>query len=345
MKVLVIRVDHLGDLLLTTPVLRALAKSGATVDLLIKGSNAAIIQNNPHVTRLEILETVVPDFPRGWQQLARWIKARAYDVVILPHAQPKELLWASFASGAKQRVAMWSGVWGRLTLHRCLRSRIHANDRHFSDIVLDCARALNVDVQGTYPEIFLTDAEREHASQSINKHFPGRPTIIGIHPGSSGKNACNLPASEYGLLADLILKFTDCSVVVTGVRAEKSLLAGWPENVLQSDRFWDSMGEVSLRQLAALIREMSVYICPSTGPLHIASAVKTSTLSPFCRRLGLNSVIWGNQGALSEVVEPSIENCQKLGVGEKAVCDFGGEVTAAILFQRLKRLLEKRGKV
>jgi len=62
MRVLIIRIDHLGDLLLTTPLMRSLAKAGHTVEVLTRRANLPVIQHNHHVAARWALEELAPEF-------------------------------------------------------------------------------------------------------------------------------------------------------------------------------------------------------------------------------------------------------------------------------------------
>ena len=230
---------------------------------------------------------------------------------------------------------MWSGVWGRLTRHECLASHMLGNPRPVSDILLTCSRALGVADQGLKPDLFLSEQEQEAARALIPESFRGR-RLIGIHPGSAG-NACNLPSEVYGELAAQLLRETGCALIITGTSAEEKLLDCWSGEILKSGRVWNSMGRLDLRQLACVIAEMSVYVCSSTGPLHIASAVGGATVSPFCPEPPLNATLWGNVGGgVARVIEPKACPRTRSGV---ACCNFRGQISAARLAEEVQQIL------
>ena len=339
MKTLVVRLDHLGDLLLTTPLVRALAKAGHQVDVLARTAFAPIFAGSPHVRECICIEQVAPNFPRRWWQLSRWLRSQKYDLIILAYAKEKRLCLASAFSGTSRRIAMWGGIWGRLTLHQCLRSEILTDPRPFSRILLRCAEAVGAPEQGLKPDFFLTDTERAAARALIPLSLSGR-ALVGIHPGSAG-NACNLPSKIYADLAAQILQKTDCGVILTGTSTETSLLQDWPAEILNSDRVWNAVGKLNLRQLAGVVAESKVFVCSSTGPLHVASALGTATVSPFCPAVPLNAAIWGNVGAPSLVIEPV--TCPRSS-GRETSCDFLGQISGEQLLSEVQNLLASRVK-
>jgi ADP-heptose:LPS heptosyltransferase len=336
-KTLVIRMDHLGDVVLTTPLVRALSVAGHEVQVIVPPAFVPVFAQSPHVTAAWGMESICPGYPQNWRPLALWIRAQQFAVVILPFARQKELLWASFLSGTKTRIAMWSGVWGRLTLHHCLSSRILEEPRYFGDIVLDCARALDIAPQGSDPEIFLSATETSQTRAVLTQRFASRP-VIGIHPGCAG-NACNLPSQAYAQIAQALLEQSDCAVVITGSAKERALLNAWPEGVLASPRVWNSMGELPLRELAATIRHFSAYVCPSTGPLHLASALAVPTISPFCSLPTLSPAVWGNRRANAMTFTPPSGFCGKQRQTDRKHCDFCGQISVSSLVQAALRFL------
>jgi len=330
-RVIIIRSDHLGDLVLTTPLVRALAKAGHIVDFIAPKATASILDHNPYLNSIWKLESISPHFPKNWLALSKQLRANRYDVIILPHARPWQLLLAARASGIPRRLAMWSGWQGRLLANHCLRSGLPRNSRPFSKIMLDFACELGVDHDGLVPDVFLTLNEITLAEKLIASQLTGCRKIIGIHPGCAG-NTCNLPTASYSALATRLLQEPDLGIIITGSSAESHLLEPWPSDLIASERVWNSIGLLTLRELAAVIDCLDLFIVPSTGPLHIASARGVATLSPFCSLSPLSPEIWGNYGASAMVETPPVHTC--FNRNNRSHCDFRGEITSAHLATR-----------
>ena len=338
MNILVVRLDNIGDLVLTTPLIRSVARSGHSVDAIVRATTIPVLLKNPFVTERFILEEIVPLFPKNWLLLAKWIRSRAYDAIILPHAKPKELLFASFFSGVRYRVAMWSGFWGRLTFHHCLRSGIKEGNRHFSDIILDCARALHISTDGLKLDFFLMEKEQRVAREEMNARFPGL-SIVGIHPGCGG-NTCNLPSSVYGKLALRLLEMKNIAVVGTGIGNERDLFKIWPDAVLNNARFYNACGKWSLQEFAAHMTSFSVMVVVGTGPLHIANALELPTISPFCATPAISSAVWGNLTPGSQALSPPKEYCEKRRRHPHSHCDFNGHISIDDMYKAVMKYME-----
>ncbi len=304
------------------------------MDVLVQDSLKRLFLESASVQTCFGIGEVAPGFPSRWWRLARWLRNSSYDVLILAYAKDRRLCLASRFSGISRRIAMWGGLWGRITGHECLASHILDNPRPVSEILLECSRAMSLPDQGLKPDFHLAARERDQVWNLLPVSFRGR-LIIGIHPGSAG-NACNLPSRVYSDLGVLLLRETDCVLVITGTDSEEQLLSSWSKELLGSDRVWPSMGKLGLRELACVIAEMKVFVCSSTGPLHIASAVGTATVSPFCPSVPLNAAIWGNVGAPARVIEP--QTCPRSD-GTPTCCDFRGQISAEQLLGQVQELL------
>lgn len=340
MRVLIVRLDHLGDVLLTTPLVRAAVKAGHQVHVLVRENCAAPFKGNTAVTA-HLLEQVSPGFPKSWWRLGGWMRSQKFDLVLLPYAKPPQLLLASALSGAKRRIAMWAGLLGRLTLHECLRSGMRAGARHFSDIPLDCARAAGFPVDGLKPDFFLTGAEIDHARTELDIRFP-RLKLVGIHPGCAG-NTCNLPSGAFGEVAALLLQHPDIAVIASGIPTEKKLFEAWPASVLEHPRFYNACGEWSLRELAAHVANYSTMVVPSTGPLHIAAAFSIPTVTAFCNYRPVSATVWGNLTPGTVVVSPPKDFCERRRTAHPSSnCDFEGQVQAEEIYRGVLQILAIR---
>jgi ADP-heptose:LPS heptosyltransferase len=212
--------------------------------------------------------------------------------------------------------------------------------RHFSDLMLDLARRLDVPTDGLKPDYFCRPEELDQARAKISTLFPdyqGEP-ILGIHPGCQS-NTCNLPPRAYGEFASLALARTNWRIIVTGSAKELALLQSWPSEILASPRVYVSMGELDLRSLAAMISLMQNYVIGSTGPLHLAAALGVPTTSPFCPLPPISASVWGNASANGTCVQPNPECCRRwtASAPPHRHCDLRGEITAEHLWTSLEQ--------
>jgi ADP-heptose:LPS heptosyltransferase len=343
-RVVIIRLDHMGDLLLTTPLARAFHRAGWSVEMVVPDWLVPLFEHNPNIMAAHAIESIAPDFPSSWRPLARWLRNTKADLILLPNANDRRQLFASLFSGVRRRYAMWSGVWGRLTGHTCLRSSIRERPRPFADILLDLARGASVAPDGLKLDYVVTESERTWAKKWLGERsYNGQSLLVGIHPGCAG-NACNLSPDTYGEIAAQLLASSDLFLVLTGSAAERQLVADWPEPVLSSRRLINGIGQLEIRELAAIIARLSVYVVPSTGPLHLAGALGIATISPFCALPAMSAQVWGTQSPNVENLSPSRPACESWRAGNPGnlKCDFRQDVTARQVVDRTLRVLAKQ---
>ncbi|MDP7622450.1 MAG: glycosyltransferase family 9 protein, partial [SAR324 cluster bacterium] len=128
------------------------------------------------------------------------------------------------------------------------------------------------------------------------------PDYAIVHPGS-GDSAPNLNAEQYILIIRLLLENTSWTVLLTGISKEENLVselaAGFPE-----ERVKKAAGRFSLAELFSVIRNSSLLVTSSTGPLHLANAAGTPLLGFFCPAKPHTPDRWGPYDQQQWVVTP-----------------------------------------
>ena len=259
---LVIQTAFLGDVVLTIPLLLALAERHGPVDVVTLPGAASLIETHPAVRRV-----IRWDKRRGgaWA-LGRELRSERYARVYLPHRSFRSALIAKL-TGAPERI----GFADAPLLARALYTRVSPRDRtkHESERLLGLLGTR--DPRPATPwAMALTDADRATAREwmAANGITSG---FVAMAPGSiwgTKRWPC------YPELAKLL----DRQVVVIGGPEDASL----GEAIANaSPKARSSVGQLSLRQSAALIKEAALLVTNDSAPLHLATAVGTPILAIF----------------------------------------------------------------
>lgn len=315
----ILRNDHLGDLILTTGLVRNLAQAGWKVDVLCKAPWRPVFDQSPHATAYGFGEEGVPPAtePRA---LAAWLRPRGYSHLLVPYRE-SNLLKASFFSGVPSRWAQFGRFIARLYLHRTLPSGIYQKPRHMADVWLDFARAQGISVDDGHPELFLCQAEKDLMREKISFRL-GTSDYFVVHP-FHGRSSCNWPLEKYEALIDLLAGQSGQVVVVTGSAQERPLLEPFMKK-WNNLPVWVSCGEVSLREFFAIIGGAKTLVCSSTGALHISSALNVPSVSLFCPHPTVSPVLWGSFSDHHQTVSPSKAACPRFANPDiKACLDCG----------------------
>jgi len=270
-RILVSRLRYMGDVILTTPLIRALRKAypEAHISYLTEREYAPLVENNPH------LDEIIP-FDRGKSFVTfMWeLRKRRFDLAIdLLGLLPSALL--TYATRARYRVG------GDFRIRRYFYNVIVKDNgswRTAIDYHLMSLKPLGIEPDGMKTEIFLTERERIWAREYLaSKGFDLACPIVGLHPGGTWP-AKRWPWEKFAELAHQLSEELKTQVFLSQGPGEQELI----QRILMHTRGRVIAGEVlPLRRLAAVLRELKLYISNDCGPMHLAVAVGTKTLGIF----------------------------------------------------------------
>jgi len=276
MRILVVRAGALGDTLMATPVVRALSERHpeAAIDFLCSEAAAPLVELHPAIDRTFTLRLRNLPYALSLEKhrLASALKARRYDFAVLLERAPR---------------------------YRMLVERAGVTDiRSFDETPFDPAQhaiqnnLAAAGVSGTTDMDLHVSGSDDHDALELLAELP-RPRV-GLHPGygprgkkrDQSARLKGWPRSHFASLAQK-LGSDGVGVVVTGStedRSDASFIVGQTSAT-------DLSGRTSVRQLAAVIRNLDLFISVDSGPAHMAAAVGTPLV-----------VLWGP--AIVEQVRP-----------------------------------------
>lgn len=195
-RILVIRPDRVGDVILATPLLRELRKSfpNSFIAVMVRPYVKDVLLNNPNID-----EIIIDDFEgehKGWKGFWKQVlKLRKYKFNIALHLLPTQRhAFMTFLAGIKKRISVGIKLYGVLTFMKYVSRNNYIPLRHEADYSLDLGRKIGVKSNNLEPEIFLTPEEIEQAQKLVPKKDD--EVIIGINP-FSGKSAPNWKIEKY----------------------------------------------------------------------------------------------------------------------------------------------------
>ena len=298
-RILVIRPDHLGDLILTTPVLNALKEHApdAHITMMVGPWSREVVARHPAIDH--ILTCPFPGFQRTDQkplapykllfQMARQLKAAQYDLAINLRY---DFWWGAaliYLAGIPRRVG-YAIQPGKPFLNYALTfpQPEHAT---VSNLRLTSAglQALNYDkleepyTPDRYPLRFAPTEEEQRwvgerlAATGITSEVP----IVVIHPGTGA--AVKLWRNEAWSRCASSISGTSLSakpmhIVLTGSKSEQPMLEEIARSIETAPLI---LSEMTVGQLAALLGRACLVLGVDSGPLHLAVAQRTPTLQLF----------------------------------------------------------------
>lgn len=328
-KILLVRTDRLGDVILSTPVATALKKKWPEthVTFLARRYTAEILRCHPHVD--DSLELDGAEIAGDFSRLRRVLRQKEFDTAIVLHPRP-ELAWAIWRSGIAQRVGSGYRWYSFLFNRRVFEHRKNAA-HHEAEYNLRLLQPLGITEAEVEFHFTLALKERERIDAKLDALGVGARPII-LHPGSGG-SARDWPPEYFANLADLLRQQTGLPVVFTGAGNEAALMAA----ILQqtTTKPISLCDRLSLTELARLCQRAAIFVSNSTGPLHLAVMVGTAVVAFYPPIQACRPERWGPYGRRTEVLMSQDEECRRCRAAATKVCDCMRAISVQAAFQKI----------
>ncbi|NCI51466.1 glycosyltransferase family 9 protein [Sediminibacterium roseum] len=299
-RFLVIRFSSIGDIVLTTPVVRCLKQqvANAEVHFLTKERFSGLVAHNPYIDKIHVLGD-------SWDMMIHQLKEEQYDYVIDLHHNIRTLRIRKALKKAKHF------SFNKLNMRKWLLTALKINtlpDVHIVDRYLDTLRSFGVVNDGKGLDYFYPEKDKIKDTDLPISHIHG---YVGVVIGAA-LNTKKLPVHK---LKEL------CAAVPFPV-----VLLGGPEDkengkeIASVDpvKIYNSCGKFSLNESADLVRRANVIVTHDTGLMHIAAALQKPVISVWGNTVPAFGMgpYYGNANIPSEMVE--VKNlwcrpCSKIG--------------------------------
>lgn len=287
-RVLVIKPDHLGDLLLATPALSALRQGlpAAHITALVGPWGRAALATNPTVDTLQTLP--FPGFerqPGGSRSLHKlflpYIMLLRYGL-LLRHAGYDAALVVRDDHWWGAALALLAGVPRRVgyAVPECRPFLTNAlpwdRDEHVTAQALRLVQQI-VDIKILTPSALfqICNADAAWADAYLRANALADRRLVVLHPGTGGQSKLWL-SDRWAALANAIVDINDCHVVITGGPGEEALAHAVAASMRHPPT--QLVGATSVGQLAALMARAALVLGVDSGPLHLAAAVGAPSL-------------------------------------------------------------------
>jgi lipopolysaccharide heptosyltransferase II len=292
-RILVINPHGIGDVLFTTPLLANLRRAYPNAHIAYIGNRRTVdfLKDNPTINQVfcyerdefyAVFKKNVFGFMKKWFDFASQIKQQRFDIVFdfsLNSAFGFLCFWAVIP----ERYGFdYKGRGRFLTRKFALRG---FEGRHVVEHYLDLLNAINVPVIDRDMEFTINPKDQQWADEWLKEQgLSNNSILVGIVPGggaSWGTSASKKrwPAEKYAGLVDKIIAEKSAAVILMGDVKEQDLCTEITR--LSNHQVYSAAGNTTLGQMAALFKKCRLVIVNDGGPLHVAVATKTSSVSIF----------------------------------------------------------------
>ncbi|MDP8299027.1 MAG: lipopolysaccharide heptosyltransferase II [Candidatus Tantalella remota] len=309
-RILITRTDRLGDVVLSTPVIKHMRKlfPDAYIAFMVQPSNREVVINNPHLD-----EVIVYDKCRKQKSLwstvrfALSLKKKNFDTAIALHPTNRVHIMM-FAAGIPRRIGYDRKLPWLLTER--VAHKKQAGTKHEVDFNLDLLESSGFDISQTERTPYMETSENDkRVIDSVMKDHGLKDNIIAIHAGASCPSKRWAPENFAAVADKLTEKYGSKIVFVGGDETSefsRAAIAG------MRTKATDLTGMLQVGELAELLSRCRGFVSNDSGPVHVAVSVKTPVVAIFGRNdPGLSPRRWGPLGSESAVLhkDPGCGKC------------------------------------
>jgi len=329
-KILVIKLRAIGDVLLSTVVLRNLraAYPDAQIDFLTEVLSRNVVEGNPDVDSVVAFDNK----NQSGIDLILSVRRRKYDLILDLFGNPRSAL-VTYLSGARYRVG-YRFKWRQYCYTVVVNPR--GGEVHNTEFNLDALRAVGVPIVESSTCFPIDRSADSFAQRFFQEHcLLGKFVVALNHGGGWISKRWRIP--QFSALGDLVAERYDAKILVIWGPGERSAAE-------QIQRSMNAKAILippcDLKQLAAILRHSSAVITNDSGPMHIAAAVGTPVVAIFGPT---RPELQGPVGAVAEIVRNERLLCLGCNYTE---CPIGNpcmeELAVNTVFAAFQRLMIKR---
>jgi ADP-heptose:LPS heptosyltransferase len=286
-RVLVVRLDEMGDLVLTIPFLRELRRNlpDASITLIVKPSVYNLMELCSYVDQVLTYEwSVAGKYPaverhcRALQLSHRHLWCRRFDLAIIPRfdADSYHATFVAYLSGASWRVGysenatphkqLLNGGFDRLFTHILKDNTLKHEVEHNLDVI----PFLGGTVRDDRLELWLSPEDAAFGDELLKSHGISRDTLlIAFGPGKRDPKR-RWPLSSFVQLGSWLKRKYHARIMIVGETGEKALAEELQRQL--GDIVINMVGQTTLREAFALFRHCDLYVGNDYGPKHMAAA-------------------------------------------------------------------------
>lgn len=263
-RFLIIRLSSIGDIVLTTPVIRCLKQQvpGAEVHVLTRASFRSVLQHNPYIDRLHLWD-------KSYLLLIDQLRQMEFDEIIDLHHNAKTLR-------IKQALGVPARSFYKLNIEKYLLTALKINvlpAKHIVDRYMDTVSHLGVKADGQGLDYFISDADRLTKDDIPGAQWGGFvAVVIGAALGTK-----RWPTEHF----QRFCKELEHPIVLLGGKEDRE--RGEIISSVDPIKIYNACGKFSLNESADWVGRSKFVVTGDTGLMHIAAAFKKPIIS-----------LWGN---------------------------------------------------
>jgi ADP-heptose:LPS heptosyltransferase/GT2 family glycosyltransferase len=308
-RILVVKLDHIGDFVTALPAIRQLkllfpsasiTVLGAPSSRALAGSEEAIDEFIPFVFFHAKSQLGLRDVsPAEMKELGQRLSSLHFDLAIdlRKHPETRHILRHSGAKILVGYEVAEQFPWLDIALEFVGDKPRYPKRYHITEDLLNLVGAIDSALDRDRPRTSLTPMPVARMPYRI-RHLFDRP-VVAIHPGA-GTETRQWPSTHFADLISLFIDRNDVGVVLIGGKDDAALIDEIVEAVDRADRLGFTVGEIDIEDLPRFLSACSLFVGNNSGPTHVASESGVPTIGVYSGVVDAGE--WGPGGSCSMVV-------------------------------------------
>lgn len=306
-KILIVRTDRIGDVVLTLPLANIIKSRyvDSEVHFLVKNYTKPLVELNKLIDKVYTIDEL------SFLQILKLLRREKYTSII--HVYPvSKLVFAAFFAGIKNRIGTGYRLYSFLLNKKIFEHR-KTGSRHELEYNVQLLKEIDINFNPDINNVDFSIQPRLEDVKTIDKILSEKgikynlPIII-IHPGSGG-SAIDLPLERFVELSTKLAQSLKFNVIITGSKSEKDIC----EKLVVDKSIINLSGSLTLTELVALINRAEMLVANSTGPIHLAAALKKQVIGFYPKFNECSPKRWGPYTNKKSIFQPEIgcNNCSR----------------------------------
>ena len=294
-RILITRTDRLGDVVLSTPVVRFMREQfpEAYIAFMVRPENRSVVENNPDLNEVIVYDKYGSRKSfLGTVSFALSLRKKKFDLAIALHPTNRVHM-ILFLAGIPVRIG-YDRKMGFLLTKRVPHFK-HEGDKHEVDYNFNLLKHSGFNIENADRRPYMATTENDkRLIDSLKKSFDIGDSVITVHAGASCPSKRWSPEKFAQVADELSEKYRSDIVLVGGDEAAEF---SKQVTLAMKSRAVDLTGMLLVGELAELLSRSKIFISNDSGPVHVSVAVKTPVVAIFGRKdPGLSPKRWGPLG-------------------------------------------------
>jgi len=336
-NILFIRLSSIGDIILTTPVVRCVREKfpEATISFVIKKEYYSLIQHNPHIQHIYTYEKKKGE--KNWRKLCKELKNKKFDWIVDLHRNLRSLYLKQILG------RVFTTTYNKLIYARTMLVLFGVDLYKSPKLVMlryfEAVEKLHISYDNLGTEIIYNQQDEDFTRDVMTREgIDLTKEIITICPSASFTNKRWLP-ERFAAVGDLLIENYQCQIVFLGGKSDYELCN--QIRTMMKNQSYNLAGKLPLLSSAKLLKISKLVLSNDSGMMHLAQSQKRPVVAIFgstVKQLGYFPI--PNNSEIAEVHLPC-RPCTHIGQNKCPKKHFKcmKEVSIELVLSKIKKLL------